>query len=174
MVALKREDRGRSNSLIAGLLFDGIGPRVHLNAVRNILLDRREHCRSHCRRFEMTSFGQLAQMDTTSGSWLEGYRRIYLVLIMDDFLRTILSARFFDSDSTYNNMLVLREAIERYGVFSMDYSDNDSRFKLIRHEGSRFFTYSEETLAGEVITEVHRALPELCCQASRLWRNFQY
>jgi len=32
---------------------------------------------------------------------------------MDDFSRTILAARFSDSDPTYNNMLVLREAIER-------------------------------------------------------------
>ena len=103
----------------------------------------------------------MVQMDTSSGSWLEGYRRIYLVLIMDDFSRTILAARFFDSDSTYNNMLVLREAIERYGIFPILYSDNDSKFKLIRYEGSRFFNYKEETLAGEVITEIHRALLEL-------------
>jgi hypothetical protein len=59
------------------------------------------------------AFGQMVQMDTTSGSWLEGFRRIYLVLIMDDFSRTILAARFFDSDSTCNNMLGLREAIEK-------------------------------------------------------------
>ena len=119
------------------------------------------YCRRPSRHFEMEAFGQMAQMDTPSGSWLEGYRRIYLVLIMDDFSRTILAARFFHSDSTYNNMLVLREAIERYGIFPILYSDNDSKFKLIRYEGSRFFTYSEETLAGEVITEIHRALLEL-------------
>jgi len=58
-------------------------------------------------------------------------------------------------------MLVLREAIENYGIFPILYSDNDSKFKLIRYEGSRFFTYSEETLAGEIITEIHRALLEL-------------
>lgn len=77
---------------------------------------------------------------------------------MDDFSRAILAARFFDSDSTYNNMLVLREAVGRYGIFPILYADNDSKFKLIRYEGSRFFTYKEETLAGEVITEIHRAL----------------
>jgi len=66
-----------------------------------------------------------------------------------------------DSDSSYNNMLVLREAVEKYGIFPILYSDNDSKFKLIRYEGSCFFTYSEETLVGEVITEIHRALLEL-------------
>ena len=37
-------------------------------------------------------------------------------LAMDDFSRAILAARFFDSDSTYNNMLALREPIERHGA----------------------------------------------------------
>lgn len=165
VIELKRGNRGRSNPLIADFLFDREGVRIHPNTVRNILLERGEYSRSYCRRpsrrFEMEAFGQMAQMDTSSGAWLEGYRRIYLVLIMDDFSRTILAARFFDSDSTYNNMLVLREAIERYGIFPILYSDNDSKFKLIRYEGSRFFTYKEETLAGEVITEIHRALLEL-------------
>jgi hypothetical protein len=50
----------------------------------------------------MSSFGQLVQIDTSSGAWLQGYRRIYLVLIMDDFSRTVLAVRFFDSDSIYN------------------------------------------------------------------------
>ena len=51
-----------------------------------------------------------------------------------------MAARFFDSDSTYSNMLVLREAIDRYGIFPILYSDNDSKFKIIRYEGSRFFS----------------------------------
>ncbi|MGQ9546014.1 MAG: hypothetical protein ACUVTR_02465 [Dehalococcoidia bacterium] len=50
--------------------------------------------------------------------------------------------------STCNNMLVLREAIERHGTFPILYSDSDSKFKLIRYEGSCFFTYREETLAA--------------------------
>lgn len=165
VIALKRENRGRSNPLIADLLCDETGMRIHPNTVRNILLERGEYSRCYCRRpsrrFEMTSFGQLVQMDTTSGCRLEGYRRVYLVLIMDDFSRTIMAARFFDSDSTYNNMLVLREAIESYGVFPNLYTDNDSKFKLIRYEGSRFFDYKEATLQGETITQLHRALLEL-------------
>lgn len=165
VVALKRENKGRSNPLIAEILSGEIGVTIHPNTVRNILLEKGEYSRCYCRRpsrrFEMEAFGQMAQIDTSSGSWLEGYRRIYLVLIMDDFSRTILAAKFFDSDSTYNNMLVLREAMERYGVFPILYSDNDSKFKLIRHGGSRFFTYKEETLTGETITEIHRALLEI-------------
>jgi len=132
-----------------------------------MLIEKGEYTRSYfrrpCRRFEREAFGELVQMDTSSGAWLEGYRRVYLVLLMDDYSRAILAGRFFDSDSTYNNMLVLREAAESYGAPCLLYSDNDSKFKLIRYPGSRFFTYREETLAGEVITEVHRALLELGC-----------
>ncbi len=42
VVALKRENRGRSNPLIADLIFDEVGVRVHPNTVRNILLERGE------------------------------------------------------------------------------------------------------------------------------------
>jgi transposase InsO family protein len=60
------------------------------------------------------------------------------VLILDDYSRIIVAGHFMDSDSTYNNMLVIREAIEKYGLFSLFYIDNDSKF-----------------------TEIHRALLEL-------------
>ena len=58
-------------------------------------------------------------------------------------------------------MPVLRKAGENYGIFPILYSDNDSKFRLIRYEGSRFFMYREETLTGGVIVEIHRALLEL-------------
>jgi putative transposase len=165
VVALKRRNPERSNPLIAQLLWEQTGLLLHPSTVRRILIERGEYTRSHfrrpCRRFEREAFGELVQMDTSSGAWLEGYRRVYLVLLMDDYSRAILAGHFFDADSTYNNMLVLREAVERYGIFPLLYCDNDSKFKLIRHPGSRFFNYREKTLAGETITEVHRALLEL-------------
>lgn len=72
VVALKRENRGRSNPLIADLIFDEVGVKVHPNTVRHILLERGEYSRCYCRRpsrrFEMSSFGQLVQMDTSSGA----------------------------------------------------------------------------------------------------------
>lgn len=39
--------------------------------------------------------------------------------------------------------------------------DNSSKFKLIRHGNSGFFNYREETLAGEIKTEIYRALIKL-------------
>jgi len=89
-------------------------------------------------RFEMQNFGELVQMDTSSFRNLCGYKRLYLILTIDDYSRRILAARFHLSNSVYNNMLVLREAIERYGLFRMLYTDNDSLFNYIRYQdGSR-------------------------------------
>jgi transposase InsO family protein len=116
------------------------------------------------RRFERHAFGELWQMDTTSGAWLQGYRLVYVVAILDDYSRAVVACRVFDSDSSYHNLLTLREAMERHGRPRVLYTDNDSKFRLTRYQHSRFFTYSQETLAGLVETEVGRALRELDVQ----------
>lgn len=116
------------------------------------------------RRFERHAFGELWQMDTTSGAWLEGYRLVYVVAILDDYSRAVVACRVFDSDSSYHNLRTLRQAMERCGRPRVLYTDNDSKFRLTRYQRSRFFTYRPETLAGLVDTEVGRALRELDVQ----------
>ena len=103
-------------------------------------------------------------MDTTSGAWLQGYRLVYVVTILDDYSRAIVACRVFASDSSYHNLLTLRQAMERYGRPRVLYTDNDSKFRLTRYQRSRFYTYRPETLAGLVETEVARALRELDVQ----------
>jgi putative transposase len=120
--------------------------------------------RRPARRFEMRAFGELWQMDTTVGAWLEGYRRVCVVVILDDYSRAIVAARVFPTDSSYHSLLTLRQAMERYGRPRVLYTDNDSKFRLTRYQRSRFFTYRDETLEGLVETEVGRALRELDVQ----------
>lgn len=117
--------------------------------------------RRPARRFERRAFGELWQMDTTSGAWLEGYRLVSVVTILDDYSRAVVACRLFASDSSYHNLLILRQAMERYGRPRVLYTDNDSKFRLTRYQRSRFFTYRRETLEGLVETEVARALREL-------------
>jgi putative transposase len=112
----------------------------------------------------MRAFGELWQMDTTIGAWLEGYRRICVVTILDDYSRVVVAARVFASDSSYHNLLTLRQAMERYGRPRILYTDNDSKFRLTRYQHSRFRVYSEETVDGLVDTQVGRALRELDVQ----------
>lgn len=120
--------------------------------------------RRPARRFEMRAFGELWQMDTTVGAWLEGYRRVCVVAILDDYSRAVVAARVFPSDSSYHSLLTLRQAMERYGRPRVLYTDNDSKFRLTRYQHSRFYTYRQETLEGLVETEVGRALRELDVQ----------
>ena len=120
--------------------------------------------RRPARRFEMRAFGELWQMDTTVGAWLEGYRRVCVVAILDDYSRRAVAVRVFPSDSSYHSLLTLRQAMERYGRPRVLYTDNDSKFRLTRYQRSRFFTYREETLEGLVETEVGRALREVDVQ----------
>ncbi len=120
--------------------------------------------RRPARRFEMRAFGELWQMDTTVGAWLEGYRHVCVVVILDDYSRAVLAAGVFPTDSSYHTLLTLRQAMERYGRPRVLYTDNDSKFRLTRYQRSRFFTYRQETLQGLVETEVGRALRELDIQ----------
>ena len=119
-------------------------------------------------RFEMEKFGELVQMDTSSFRSLCGYKRVYLILTLDDYSRRILAGRFVLSDTVYNNMLVLREVIEKYGLFKMLYTDNASLFEYLRykdysmrvHKGQMFW-YENKGNPESIITEIEQALLEL-------------
>lgn len=141
---------------------------VHRATIHRLLRQERgqplPRQRRPARRFEMCAFGELWQMDTTVGAWLEGYRRVCVVVILDDYSRAVVAARVFPTDSSYHSLLTLRQAMERYGRPRVLYTDNDSKFRLTRYQRSRFYTYREETLDGLVETEVARALRELDVQ----------
>jgi hypothetical protein len=97
VVILKRQNRERSNALIVDPSAEGQGksctPLLYAVPMKSGERGEYTHChlRRPCRRFEREAFGELVQMDTSSGAWLEGYRRVYLVLLMDDYSRAILS-----------------------------------------------------------------------------------
>lgn len=158
---LKGESSYRSNYAIADLLKENTGERISPATVRKILLanncyQKEDVKRRTFKKFEAKSFGQILQMDTMEGCWLEGYRRTKLILVIDDYSRVILGFKWTAHDTTWENMLVLRGIIEKYGLPKMIYTDNDSKFRTIRH-GSIYFTYHRE----EYRTEIHKALNEL-------------
>lgn len=86
-------------------------------------------------------------------------KRTYLVAMKDDFSRAILAAKIFPSDTTWANMCIIREAIEKYGLFEAIYTDNDSKFKFIRSGFSMHFEYRVDL--ERIQTEIHRSLLEL-------------
>lgn len=163
VVLAKDEYPHRSNQRIAELVSDRLGESLCGQTVRKILIEEekyhpRERPQKVYSRFEATGFGELLQLDTTEGAWLSGYRRVYLILLVDDYSRKIVGARFVDSDSTWNNMLVIREVLEEYGKPRGIYTDNSSKFKTIRHNKSMYQNHSDN---GEYETEIQRVMREL-------------
>jgi transposase InsO family protein len=163
VVEAKEDYPHRSNQRIAELVSERLGESLCASSVRKILVEEdkytpREKNQKVYSRFEATSFGELLQLDTTEGAWLEGYRRVYLILLVDDYSRKIVGARWFDSDSTWNNMLVMREILEEYGKPKGIYTDNSSKFKTIRHNQSMYQVHRDNS---EYETEIQRAMREL-------------
>lgn len=112
--------------------------------------------KQYFKKLEAKRFGDLVQMDTTEGYWLCG-QKVKLILVIDDYSRMILAFRWAEHDTAWNNMVVLRQMVEKYGLPGIVYTDNDSKFRTIRHAGSRYFNYKEE----DYETEIRRALREL-------------
>ena len=113
------------------------------------------------RRFEAARPLQLVQMDTTSGEWVSGKQMAYVIALLDDYSRAILAARAVAADSTAHNLAVLEAAVQCYGPMQVLYSDNGSVFRVTRHGRSRFQSYRPAVLAGEVPTQLARAVQEL-------------
>jgi transposase InsO family protein len=162
-VTMKEEHPHRSNQRIAELVRERLGEPISWVTVRKILIDAqkynpKEYPRRIYSRFEAQVFGQLLQLDTTEGCWLEGYRRVYLILLVDDYSRMIVGSKWVDSDSTWNNMLVIREMLEEYGKPQAIYTDNSSKFKIIRHNKSMYQKHKD---GSEYETEIQRMMREL-------------
>jgi putative transposase len=162
VLRLKKESPNRSITLIAERV-SAECERISTYAVREILKQnglyqkKRKKRKKSYTRFEAQAFGSLWQMDTCEGYWLDDHDKVHLILILDDHSRMIVGSRFVDSDSTWNNMDVIRSAIEAYGIPKIIYTDNDSKFKVIRHE-SRFFKFKDNIFYE---TEIQRVLFEL-------------
>lgn len=155
-----------NNCHLADLFEEETGRKIHPSTVRNILIESGKYSFSHKpkrrprKRFEKEQAGELVQMDTSQHKWLNSLNKdTYLIATIDDYSRAILAARVFDSNTTWNNMLVIREVIEKYGIFKILYTDNASMFKLIRRYISRHFEYKVDL--ENVQTQIHRSLGEL-------------
>lgn len=75
-----------------------------------------------------SSPGEMVQWDTSEHDWLEGRgEKLYLISMIDD-ATSHLTARFVRSDSTEENMRVLRSYLEQHGRPVAFYTDKASLF----------------------------------------------
>lgn len=119
-------------------------------------------------RFEKENFGELIQIDAHHVSNILGYRRIKLIVILDDHSRAILAGRFFVHETTYNTLCLIRDVIKNYGLFRAAYSDNHRIYNFILHTKTSmkvfkhdFGFYDAKVNPDDVLTVVERALLEL-------------
>jgi putative transposase len=101
------------------------------------------------KRFEAKASGDLIQMDTSWGYWL-GDRKLYLILLLDDHSRMILHGQFFFEETLWHNMTMIRETIEKHGIFKVLYTDNASWFKVIRHDKSLYQKHYKQEYESEI------------------------
>lgn len=155
------------NSHLSWLAWDLYQMKIEPWTCRNILIREgkyipfKEKKEKAYKRFTATHFGALVQLDTKDGYWLKGFPLLHLILALDDASRTPLAGGFFYHDSTLNNMSVIKEVIKKYGIPPLFYTDNDSKFKVIRHGKSIHQSYKKEVLEGEAVTQIRRALTEV-------------
>jgi len=85
-------------------------------------------------RFEAKTFGEIVQMDTCIGAWLQGSGCQDLIVCLDDHSRFVVSAGIYSKDSTWTNLCAIRQMIESWGLPQILYTDNASHFKTTRHQ----------------------------------------
>jgi len=82
----------------------------------------------HLWRQRRSRFGELVQWDTSEHDWLEGRgEKLYLIAMIDDATSRLL-ARFVPSDSTAENMRLLKSYLESNGRPRAFYTDKASLF----------------------------------------------
>jgi len=158
VILLHKQRPQRSNPVICDLLKEQ-DIKVSPSTVRRIRIQaglyKEVKIKKRCfKKFEAKRFGHLLQMDTLEGYWLG--TRTKLILILDDYSRAILGFKWVPSDTAWQNMLILRNIVETYGKPAVIYTDNDSKFRIIRRK-SRFFNYQRK----DYQTQIRRALREL-------------
>ncbi len=117
-------------------------------------------------------------MDTSEHDWLMGH--LELIAAIDDATSEVPWALFVESDNTLNNMLVMKEIVERKGIPLGFYVDGASHFFTTRHGGThvKIKEKHEETQIERAIKELGSNLipagsPQSKGRIERLFGTFQ-
>ena len=137
---------------------------------------KKAHRRKRERRPET---GMMLLMDTSDHNWFSDYES-HLIAIMDDATGEIYRAKIFDSDSTLNNMSVIKSVIEEKGIFGSLYVDRASMFTTTRRGGTHVNIKEEQddtqiqrALKSLNITMINANSPQAKGRVERLFKTFQ-
>lgn len=105
--------------------------------------------------------GELVQWDTSEHDWLEGRgNKLYLIAMIDD-ATSELTARFALHDSTEENMLLLRDYLDKNGRPVAFYTDKASLFQTAPKVGRDQKALAKDDREPLPPTQIGRALQEL-------------
>jgi len=125
--------------------------------VKENLHNPKKRHKVHRQRRRMPKSGLLIQMDSSEHKWLAHIKeKWHLIAMIDDATNEVAQAGFFSKDTLFNNMRVLRQFIEKKGLFMSLYVDKASHFKTTRHGGLCYNIAQEQEE-----TQIERALNEL-------------
>jgi len=137
------------------------GITISRETLRKLLLNSGLRCKTksppkhRSRRARMQRSGLLVQMDSSEHQWL-AQGSIWLIATIDDATGEVPYALFTDSDSTENNMRVIKRLIEKKGIPAALYTDGASHFITQRH-----YSYRVNLRYDYGPTQIQRALNEL-------------
>lgn len=134
---------------------------ISRETLRNLLLTSGLRCKSksapkhRSRRARMPREGLLIQMDSSEHQWL-GLASMWLIATIDDGTGEVPYALYVDTDSTENNMRVIKKLVETKGIPMALYTDGASHFMTQRH-----YSYRVNLRYNYAPTQIQRALGEL-------------
>jgi len=125
-------------TLAAEKLLERDGVTIGVSTLRRALMEaglwvsERNSSEYRSRRTAREHFGELVQFDGSHHDWFEGRRgRCCLITMIDDGTKTRLS-QFFEEETMFGAMIVLKMWIETYGIPESLYCDKKNAFVLTR------------------------------------------
>jgi transposase len=137
------------------------GINISRETLRNLLLisglrSKSKSAPKHrSRRQRMPREGLLIQMDSSDHQWLSE-TSTWLIATIDDATGEVPYALFVGTDSTENNMRVIKKLVETKGIPMALYTDGASHFITQRH-----YSYRVNLRYDYAPTQIQRALNEL-------------
>lgn len=121
------------------------------------------------RRERMSQAGVMVQMDGSPHVWF-GDRPSCLIAAIDDATSEIVGAEFFDSETTFACLKVLREVVTKKGVMEVLYVDKAGIYGGIKRQGFSQVARAMEEIGAHIIF-AHS--PEAKGRIERLFKTLQ-
>ena len=136
-------------------LLERDGLNIKVSTLRRVLLSaelwrqKKNSSEYRSRRAPRARFGELVQFDGSHHDWFEGRAARCCLITMIDDAKKVRISQFFDEETMFGAMIVLKIWIERHGIPESLYCDKKNAFVLTREPTDA------EILAGNLKPKSH-------------------